>query len=44
MSTNTKPIKRKAPNPEREVINAVITLYAVMSAAMLAIHFWQPGS
>jgi hypothetical protein len=44
MSSNTKPIKRKAPNLEREVINAVIILYALMSAAMLAVHFWQPGS
>lgn len=42
MKSNTKPIKEK--NHEREVINAVMILYAVMSIAMLAIHFWQPGS
>jgi hypothetical protein len=44
MSTNIKPMKRKAPNLEREVINAVMILYALMSAAMLAVHFWQPAS
>jgi hypothetical protein len=44
MRSNTQPIKRKAANLEREVINAVMILYAGISAAILAVHFWQPGS
>lgn len=39
----TKPLKRKASNLEREVINAVMILYALITVAMLAIHYWQPS-
>jgi hypothetical protein len=39
----TKPLKRKASNLEREVINAVMILYALISIAMLAIHYLQPA-
>lgn len=38
---------RKSRNPsanlEREVIVAVIILYLIICAAMLGIHYWQPG-
>jgi hypothetical protein len=38
---------RKSRNPsanlEREVIVAVIVLYLIICAAMLGIHYWQPG-
>jgi hypothetical protein len=39
----TKPLKRKASNLEREVINAVMILYALISITMLAIHYLQPA-
>lgn len=39
----TKPSKRKASNLEREVINAVMILYALITIVMLAIHYWQPA-
>jgi hypothetical protein len=39
----TKPMKRKASNLEREVINAVMILYALICIAMLAIHYLQPA-
>jgi hypothetical protein len=39
----TKPKKRKASNLEREVINAVMILYALISISMLAIHYLQPA-
>lgn len=39
----TKPSKRKASNLEREVINAVMILYALICIAMLAIHYLQPA-
>jgi hypothetical protein len=38
-----KPLKRKASNLEREVINAVMILYALICIAMLAIHYLQPA-
>ncbi len=38
----TRPMKRKASNLEREVINAVMILYALICIAMLAIHYLQP--
>ncbi|HTN96873.1 MAG TPA: hypothetical protein VL101_07845 [Nordella sp.] len=39
----TKPLKRKASNLEREVINAVMILYALICIAMLTIHYLQPA-
>ncbi|QIG50895.1 hypothetical protein G5V57_26080 [Nordella sp. HKS 07] len=39
----TQPLKRKASNLEREVINAVMILYALITIAMLAIHYLQPA-
>jgi hypothetical protein len=39
----TKPQKRKASNLEREVINAVMILYAIISITMLAMHYLQPA-
>ena len=39
----TRPMKRKASNLEREVINAVMILYALICIAMLAIHYLQPA-
>lgn len=39
----TRSWKRKASNLEREVINAVMILYALICIVMLAIHYWQPG-
>lgn len=39
----TQPMKRKASNLEREVINAVMILYALICIAMLAIHYLQPA-
>lgn len=39
----TKPMKRKASNLEREVINAVMILYALICIAMLTIHYLQPA-
>lgn len=39
----TQPLKRKASNLEREVINAVMILYALICIAMLAIHYLQPA-
>jgi hypothetical protein len=36
-----KPMKRKASNPERDGINAVMILYALITIVMLAIHYWQ---
>lgn len=38
----TKSLKRKASNLEREVINAVMILYALICIVMLAIHYLQP--
>ena len=38
-----KPLKRKASNLEREVINAVMILYALICIVMLAIHYLQPA-
>ncbi len=39
----TQPLKRKASNLEREVINAVMILYALITITMLAIHYLQPA-
>lgn len=39
----TRPMKRKASNLEREVINAVMILYALITIGMLAIHYLQPA-
>jgi len=39
----TRPLKRKASNLEREVINAVMILYALICIVMLAIHYLQPA-
>lgn len=39
----TRSLKRKASNLEREVINAVMILYALICIAMLAIHYLQPA-
>ena len=39
----TKPMKRNSSNLEREVILAVIVLYALICATMLSIHYLQPA-
>jgi hypothetical protein len=39
----TKPMKRNSSNLEREVIVAVIILYALICATMLSIHYLQPA-
>ena len=39
----TKPMKRNSSNLEREVIVAVVILYALICATMLSIHYMQPA-
>ena len=39
----TKPMKRNSSTLEREVIVAVIILYALICATMLSIHYLQPA-
>ena len=39
----TKPRKRNSSTLEREVIVAVIILYALICATMLSIHYLQPA-
>jgi hypothetical protein len=39
----TKPTKRNSSNLEREVIVAVVILYALICATMLSIHYLQPA-
>jgi hypothetical protein len=39
----TKRMKRNSSNLEREVIVAVVVLYALICATMLSIHYLQPA-
>lgn len=39
----TTTVKRRSSSLEREVIAAVVFLYVLVSGAMLAIHYLQPG-